>query len=126
VRTHMGRWGKHPPVTVDQQILHLADMASADKHLVGVDFTDLDTKDVESRQDESAQEKQYLFVREDGKTAVSFGKFYGRTPAEILAIKPDYVDWLLRQDFPQEVKDAFGGRGVKKEPVGMIPNLEDV
>ena len=127
VLSHMGRWGKFPPLTIDQQILHLADMASAEKRIVGLEFMGLETNSSNTgtnTQESSNGEKKYFFEREDGKQGWNIGKYYGRTPIEILLVNPGYLDWIKKEGFPQEVIDVF--EGVKKESAGSIPNLEDI
>ena len=45
------------------------------------------------------------FVWSDGEAIFSFGKHSGRLLREIAQEYPDYLDWVLGQDFSPEVKE---------------------
>lgn len=45
------------------------------------------------------------FVWSDGEAVLSFGKHSGRLLREIALKYPDYLDWVLGQDFSPEVKE---------------------
>lgn len=43
----------------------------------------------------------------NGEVAVNFGKKKGTTLRELVRDDPGFVKWVLRSDFPREVKDVF-------------------
>jgi DNA polymerase-3 subunit epsilon len=47
------------------------------------------------------------FVMENGVEVFNFGKFKGRSVAEVLKTEPQYYDWMMRGDFPQHTKQKL-------------------
>lgn len=47
------------------------------------------------------------FVMENGVEVFNFGKFKGRSVAEVLKAEPQYYDWMMRGDFPQHTKQKL-------------------
>jgi DNA polymerase-3 subunit epsilon len=47
------------------------------------------------------------FVMENGVEVFNFGKFKGRSVAEVLRAEPQYYDWMMRGDFPQHTKQKL-------------------
>lgn len=123
IRSHMGKWGVCQPYTLEQQLLHIADVTAAHKELVAVRFYDPD-RATEPVQPEPAQEEpKYRFFREEGDDlVVDFGnKHRGRTVDMVIAEFPSYVEWVLGQDFDnkdfdEEVKRVFN------EAMGITAN----
>ncbi len=62
------------------------------------------------------------FVWKDGEAAFTFGKHAGRTLREVAAEAPDYLQWILKADFPSDaralVRDAL--RGTFPRPEGAV------
>ena len=44
----------------------------------------------------------------DGAATITFGKHKGRALTELAAAEPDYLEWMLDQDFSSEVKQIIG------------------
>lgn len=135
IRTHMGRWGKYPPVTIDQQLLHVADMAAAEQHFVAIEFQDTPNANPtdKTNSQENSQEKEYFTKQDDGTLIVSFGKYMGLPVPLLVAKYPSYVDWIVNkqkvQDFPEEVKDVLRQELAKQKDgdrQGIVPSLSEV
>lgn len=47
------------------------------------------------------------FVFENGIEVFNFGKFKGRSVAEVLRAEPQYYDWMMKGDFPQHTKQKL-------------------
>ncbi|MCH5685765.1 3'-5' exonuclease [Niabella sp. W65] len=47
------------------------------------------------------------FVMQDGVEVFNFGKYKGQSIAEILTKEPQYYDWMMRGDFPQQTKQKL-------------------
>lgn len=47
------------------------------------------------------------FVMENGVEVFNFGKFKGRSVAEVLRAEPQYYDWMMKGDFPQHTKQKL-------------------
>jgi DNA polymerase III subunit epsilon len=47
------------------------------------------------------------FVMENGVEVFNFGKFKGRSVAEVLKSEPQYYDWMMKGDFPQHTKQKL-------------------
>jgi DNA polymerase-3 subunit epsilon len=47
------------------------------------------------------------FVMENGVEIFNFGKFKGRSVAEVLRAEPQYYDWMMKGDFPQHTKQKL-------------------
>lgn len=45
-------------------------------------------------------------VRQNGEVALGFGKFRGRLLKEVIREDREYVEWIARADFAQEVRDT--------------------
>lgn len=54
------------------------------------------------------------FVLRDGEIVFAFGRQKGRALREVAAVQRDYLEWILKQDFPEDaralVEEALGGR----------------
>jgi DNA polymerase-3 subunit epsilon len=54
------------------------------------------------------------FVLRDGEIVFAFGRQKGRALREVAAVQRDYLEWILKQDFPEDaralVEKALGGR----------------
>ena len=65
---------------------------------------------------------------------MSFGKYKGRTVRELVLDDPDYVEWIMREDFPKDTKaisgsvlsgrtatgEVFGGAFIIPPPLGAV------
>lgn len=101
VSSHMGKFGESgkPPLMLDQQLLHLADVAASFRLLVGLPFY---TDDIPPLPD--VMEAGKHFVERDGKTLFNFGKkHYRQDVMEVMTINPGYFDWMLKAGFPDDV-----------------------
>ncbi|HTG55013.1 MAG TPA: exonuclease domain-containing protein [Niabella sp.] len=47
------------------------------------------------------------FVMQDGVEVFNFGKYKGQSIADILTKEPQYYDWMMRGDFPQQTKQKL-------------------
>lgn len=47
------------------------------------------------------------FVMENGVEIFNFGKYKGRSVAEVLRSEPQYYDWMMKGDFPQYTKQKL-------------------
>jgi HD superfamily phosphodiesterase len=121
IRSHMGRWGSVQPYTLEQKLLHIADVTAAHKELVAVKFYD------PNRSTEAVREAngKYRYFREEGDDLIiKFGnKHRGRTVDEVIEHFPDYVQWALgtdfdNEDFDEEVKRVFN------EAMGMTAEID--
>lgn len=104
IESHMGRWGDIPPDTLEQKLIHIADVAASMKQFVALKF--YDPKKAEKL--EPAGDKwRYFQESDDGKQLiVKFGKYKGN-PIEVMLFDVKYTDWVLSSKFPDEVKDII-------------------
>lgn len=47
------------------------------------------------------------FIMENGVEVFNFGKFKGRSVADVLRQEPQYYDWMMKGDFPQYTKQKL-------------------
>lgn len=47
------------------------------------------------------------FVMENGVEVFNFGKYKGRSVADVLKAEPQYYDWMMKGDFPQHTKQKL-------------------
>ncbi|MFT4092866.1 MAG: 3'-5' exonuclease [Niabella sp.] len=47
------------------------------------------------------------FIMCDGVEVFNFGKYKGQSIAEVLTREPQYYDWMMRGDFPQQTKQKL-------------------
>jgi DNA polymerase-3 subunit epsilon len=47
------------------------------------------------------------FIWENGVEVFNFGKFKGKSVAEVLRAEPQYYDWMMKGDFPQHTKNKL-------------------
>jgi DNA polymerase-3 subunit epsilon len=47
------------------------------------------------------------FVMDNGVEVFNFGKYKGKSVAEVLKAEPQYYDWMMRGDFPQHTKQKL-------------------
>ena len=47
------------------------------------------------------------FIMENGVEIFNFGKYKGRSVAEVLKTEPQYYDWMMKGDFPQYTKQKL-------------------
>jgi DNA polymerase-3 subunit epsilon len=47
------------------------------------------------------------FIMENGVEIFNFGKYKGKSVAEILRTEPQYYDWMMKGDFPQYTKQKL-------------------
>ena len=61
---------------------------------------------------DNAADSSGKFVEEGGKVMFNFGKFRGKPLADVARQSPDYLEWILGTDFPDDakklVRDALG------------------
>jgi len=53
---------------------------------------------------DNAADKSGKFVNEDGRVVFNFGKHKGKALADIASSAPDYLQWILGSDFPDDAK----------------------
>ena len=49
--------------------------------------------------------KSAKFIWRDGKAIFAFGKFQGRSLKDVARTRPDYLEWILRSDFPPDARE---------------------
>lgn len=105
IRSHMGRWGRTKPLTVEQQTFHLADVAASTVGLVSVHYlTGVCGDKAWSNYsiDELVGRRRYLEPDEDGELRFAFGKKGprddkpGQAVSYVLETDPGYIRWLLK------------------------------
>jgi DNA polymerase-3 subunit epsilon len=47
------------------------------------------------------------FIMENGIEVFNFGKYKGKSVADVLKSEPQYYDWMMRGDFPQHTKQKL-------------------
>jgi DNA polymerase III subunit epsilon len=47
------------------------------------------------------------FIMENGIEVFNFGKYKGRSVADVLKAEPQYYDWMMKGDFPQHTKQKL-------------------
>lgn len=47
------------------------------------------------------------FIMENGVEIFNFGKYKGKSVAEVLKAEPQYYDWMMKGDFPQNTKQKL-------------------
>ena len=47
------------------------------------------------------------FIMENGIEIFNFGKYKGKSVAEVLKTEPQYYDWMMKGDFPQYTKQKL-------------------
>ncbi len=123
VATHMGRWGKRKPETVEQVTFHLADVAASTRGLVSIGFGNNHQIGHEGYSIEEIVGKKLYFKEVDGELVFNFGKKHMGTPLKDVANGNDgYLGWMIRQGvmtddnpkgFPKEVIDQV--KAARKE-----------
>jgi DNA polymerase-3 subunit epsilon len=51
-----------------------------------------------------AVDRQGKFVVREGRIVFAFGKLRGRPLEEVARVERDYLEWILRQDFPDDAR----------------------
>jgi DNA polymerase-3 subunit epsilon len=51
-----------------------------------------------------AVDRQGKFVVREGEVVFAFGKLRGRALREVARVERDYLEWILRQDFPEDAR----------------------
>ena len=107
-REHTGAHAAEADVAVSFEILE-AQLARYDELPNTVEALDAWLR----RVPENAADQSGKFVHEDGRVVFNFGKHKGKPLAEVAAAAPDYLEWILGSDFPddakQVVRDALDG-----------------
>jgi len=126
IRSHSGKWGKCQPYTLEQKLVHIADVTSAHKELVAVKFYDPDRPvDVPTN---GGTER---LVEKNGETYLNFGKNFGKSIKSIVENDTGYTNWILSDKFDKaDVKEAFlramEDRGGLAGHSGRMPSFEEV
>jgi putative nucleotidyltransferase with HDIG domain len=130
VRSHSGKWGSCPPHTLEQKLVHVADVTAGHKELVAVRFYDPDRSTAPPQ-----EESEYKYFREQGDDLIlNFGKHRGRSVDTVIEEFPDYVQWVLGAEWDnasmgEEVQRVFNeAMGFtadrdkpEKQPTGTMP-----
>ncbi|MGC4231960.1 MAG: 3'-5' exonuclease [Niabella sp.] len=61
------------------------------------------------------------FVMADGVEVFNFGKYKGQSVAEVLTKEPQYYDWMMRGDFPQQTKQKLTEIFTRTKLKGLKP-----
>lgn len=51
-----------------------------------------------------AMDRSGKFVLKDGEPIFAFGKQKGKPVREVARVQPDYLEWILKQDFPDDAR----------------------
>ena len=62
-----------------------------------------------------AVDRQGKFVIREGEIVFAFGKLRGRALREVARVERDYLEWILRQDFPEDAR-ALVEKALRGEP----------
>jgi predicted HD phosphohydrolase len=137
IRSHSGKWGEFQPYTLEQKLVHIADISAAHKELVAVRFYDPERATAPVQAEPVQEESKYRFFREEGNDLIlNFGKHRGRSVDTVIEQFPSYVEWALDMDFDnasmdEEVKrvfnEAMGITADKPKPAtttGTMPLFE--
>ena len=62
-----------------------------------------------------AVDRQGKFVLREGQIVFAFGRQRGRTLVEVARLQRDYLEWILKQDFPDDAR-ALVERALRGEP----------
>ena len=100
-REHTGAHAAEADVAVSFEILE-AQLARYDELPNTVDALDAWLR----RVPENAADQSGKFVHEDGRVVFNFGKHKGKPLAEVAAAAPDYLEWILGSDFPDDAKQV--------------------
>ena len=107
-REHTGAHGAEADVQASFEILE-AQLARYEELPDTVDGLDAWIR----RVPDNAADQSGKFVHEDGRVVFNFGKHKGKPLVEVAASMPDYLQWILGSDFPddakQVVRDALDG-----------------
>lgn len=107
-REHTGAHGAEADVQASFEILE-AQLTRYEELPDSVDGLDAWIR----RVPDNAADQSGKFVHEDGRVVFNFGKHKGKPLAEVAASMPDYLQWILGSDFPddakQVVRDALDG-----------------
>jgi len=107
-REHEGAHGAEADVLataeiLDAQLLRYPDLPKAVPDLGA--WCDVRPRD--------AVDRSGKFVWKDGRAVFAFGKFQGRSLEEVCRSERDYLEWIVRSDFPADarelVRNALGG-----------------
>ena len=69
---------------------------------------------------ENAIDRRGKFVWKDGEAVFSFGRHRDRPLREVVAEAPDYLEWILGSDFPQDAREI-----VRKALAGQMPDQSE-
>ncbi|GAB3428988.1 exonuclease domain-containing protein [Niabella aquatica] len=61
------------------------------------------------------------FVMADGIEVFNFGKYKGQSVSEVLTKEPQYYDWMMRGDFPQQTKQKLTEIFTRTKLKGLKP-----
>ena len=107
-REHTGAHDAEADVAVSAEILE-AQLARYEDLPASVDALDAWIR----RVPENAADQSGKFVHEDGRVVFNFGKHKGKPLTEVASSAPDYLQWILGSDFPDDakqfVRDALDG-----------------
>ena len=71
------------------------------------DLRELDIISAPRRVDENWIDEHGLLIWIENEVCLNFGKFKGTHLQEVVSEAPDYLDWMLKGDFPEDVKAAI-------------------
>jgi len=98
-REHTGAHGAEADVAASFEILE-AQLERYEDLPDGVDALDAWIR----RVPDNAADQSGKFVKENGRVVFNFGKHKGKPLADIAASAPDYLQWILGSDFPDDAK----------------------
>lgn len=128
IESHMGQWGKIKPETEAQKLLHTADYLAS-------------RQDIQIIFEPKEQEKTVPTLEEIGSHIINFGKYSGKTIAEVYKLDKPYLVWAMdnvrkepfnsvAKQYIKENKDEVTQskptkstkRKKESEPVDLIPS----
>ncbi len=72
------------------------------------------------RASEATVDREGKFVRREGRIVFAFGKYQGRPLDEVAREEPEYLEWILRSDFPEDARDLVA-RALGRVPGEAAP-----
>jgi DNA polymerase-3 subunit epsilon len=68
-----------------------------------------------------AVDRSGKFVLREGKVVFAFGKHSGKPLTEVARTQRDYLEWILRSDFPDDAR-SYVERALRGDPIEGNPS----
>lgn len=80
-------------------------------------FFDTDARKNRKSSNDIKRNKRYVISMHGNDALMKFGKYSGKQLTDIFTIDKNYLDWILEQKFPNDIKDVC--RFIKNEHIKM-------